>query len=662
MADQWEGFDVAFPEIYAAATRYYRSYFQFAGAIDNDDDATDVVFGLVGERFTEQRVRDLAAEMFEWIRRRARRGPSGAKCLVSEMSSQAVNLKRPSVSMQDAFEQEMRSNTKLCVAQLDRALRERRGAGANRESIEAAFRKKWALVIVESLKEIKAPCVGKIEALGGTTDQWVRLFGTRRGKTLRNRAQAWGRYSRWLQMTYGVAWPQNVKQVLDYLDERHELKPLGKSVPNDLLITLSFMETVSQFPPERRLSEDTILVEAVKAWTMDLEGDARPVRKAPPFTVAMLMALEMSVVKKSLVDGFRLMCFLVLLMCWGSLRADDLQNIDPSSIVITQVGLRFVLSKTKTSGPGRKVGQLFGYVSRTANLTGYDWLLEGVSLLKMEEFAWERDFTCPSFGDNWEISHRGYVDSDEVALLMRRCLTALRVPFKEERWGLSRTELLPDGMARFWTGHSPRHTLVSIAAALGVDKGRRDFLGRWAYSEHGSQDYVLTSRQIVHGIQNLICRVLLEASSEGGYIEEEILIEIRSFAQQSGFDPTVVDRHLVMSWNVLGQFWHLKGRFPSLSLTPDRVAGARGDLGAEPKEKYVVAADDALPDAPYFITTSRSGFRRLHLAGRCAVKQERCLMTKAVYEIKDDEVDAICKLCRPRVEGVASSSSGSAEE
>ena len=51
------------------------------------------------------------------------------------------NLKRPSVSMQDAFEQEMRSNTKLCVAQLDRALRERRGAGANRESIEAAFRK-----------------------------------------------------------------------------------------------------------------------------------------------------------------------------------------------------------------------------------------------------------------------------------------------------------------------------------------------------------------------------------------------------------------------------------------------------------------------------------------------------------------------------------------
>ena len=63
----------------------------------------------------------------------------------------------------------------------------------------------------------------------------------------------------------------------------------------------------------------------------------------------------------------------------------------------------------------------------------------------------------------------------------------------------------------------PRHTLVSIAAALGVDKGRRDFFGAVGLQRAWqSRIMFLTSRQIVHGIQNLICRVLLEASSEGG--------------------------------------------------------------------------------------------------------------------------------------------------
>ena len=99
------------------------------------------------------------------------------------------------------------------------------------------------------------------------------------------------------------------------------------------------------------------------------------------------------------------------------------------------------------------------------------------------------------------------------------------------RWGLNRALLVPGAMVRYWTGHSSRHTLPSLAAALEVGKEKRDFLGRWAYSQHGSQDYVLTARQVVHGVQNHVCRALLEGSAAGGHVEEETLHDLESFAR-----------------------------------------------------------------------------------------------------------------------------------
>ena len=282
-------------------------------------------------------------------------------------------------------------------------------------------------------------------------------------------------------------------------------------------------------------------------------------------------------------------------------------------------------------------------------------------ILRSEDFGWSRDFLCPQFSADWDDCSRDYLDAEGLALQMRRFLSELRTPFRHEgRWGLNRELLIPGRMVHYWTGHSARHTLPSLAAALDIGKEKRDFLGRWAYSQHGSQDYVLTSRQVVHGVQNHVCRVLLTGSASGGYVEEEILNELEVYAKTCGLgaDPwEAITYSGGMAFSALG---HSAGLFLHFRWPGITELRQLGDLDAETKEPFKVVENNKIEgDFPYFITISRSGFQRLHLSGACAVKQERCAETVGLHSISEGCADAICKLCRPKVDATDSSSSGS---
>ena len=50
--------------------------------------------------------------------------------------------------------------------------------------------------------------------------------------------------------TYGVPWPRDAGQVLKYLEERHAVASLGKTVPRSLMASLSLLETVGMVSPE----------------------------------------------------------------------------------------------------------------------------------------------------------------------------------------------------------------------------------------------------------------------------------------------------------------------------------------------------------------------------------------------------------------------------
>ena len=182
------------------------------------------------------------------------------------------------------------------------------------------------------------------------------------------------------------------------------------------------------------------------------------------FTVATLISLEVTLVRATAAEGLRFACFMVLIMVWSALRCDDLQCVDPASLTLSQLGLKFTLPRSKTSGPGKKLGTLQGFVLRTVSSSGYDWISAGMSLLKLDAFSWPRDFLCVDLDSTWEAASREFLDAEG--------------------------RLIPSELVNFCLGHSARHVLPSLAAAIGISEDRINFIGRWAAAKSASSTYI----------------------------------------------------------------------------------------------------------------------------------------------------------------------------
>ena len=72
---------------------------------------------------------------------------------------------------------------------------------------------------------------------------------------------------------------------------------------------------------------------------------------------------------------------------------------------------------------------------------------------------------------------------------------------------------LPELAGLFWSEHSDRHWLPSLAALAGVAKDTRDFVGRWHLGLHQSSDYIVTARQVVKGVQAEVMRYIFSVSN-----------------------------------------------------------------------------------------------------------------------------------------------------
>ena len=216
------------------------------------------------------------------------------------------------------------------------------------------------------------------------------------------------------------------------------------------------------------------------------------------------------------------------------------------------------------------------FILRSISLSGYDWLAAGVNLLQTDDFKIPRDFLFLRLTDGWEVHSREFMDGEGVACHIRRTLAGLRAPrFQEGTWGLSKTvRLVPEALLGFWSGHSARHFLPSVAAATGVDSDKRDFLGRWAVARSAGQAYVLTARQVIHAIQAHVCAALLEGRPAPGYVEEELLVQAQAWATAHGYAGTpVATLHASMVWGSEGH-WSLRGKYPAIKVDPAHLARA----------------------------------------------------------------------------------------
>ena len=82
-------------------------------------------------------------------------------------------------------------------------------------------------------------------------------------------------------------------------------------MPKALLASIALLETIGQSTPDNRFSSNPILVETVRSWTTDLKR--RPGVKAPLYTIAIMLSMELLLCMTSQAQGLRFVAFCGLL-------------------------------------------------------------------------------------------------------------------------------------------------------------------------------------------------------------------------------------------------------------------------------------------------------------------------------------------------------------
>ncbi|CAL1167610.1 unnamed protein product [Cladocopium goreaui] len=206
-------------------------------------------------------------------------------------------------------------------------------------------------------------------------------------------------------------------------------------------------------------------------------------------------------------------------------------------------------------------------------------------------------------------------------------------------WELMQASLLlPDGLETFFSGHSPRNYLTSVAAALGFHKDERAYLGRWSMGMVSSEEYVRTSRQVVFKIQREVNRAL-----------DENIDRLADFAAESGANKK---RHTVLVPYL--EKVSLGGVYPTLEVMPgdwdpdthgETEEAIAGQIAAQSLKESMVQSGPS----KFFITVSRrAGLKRLHLTG-CFVRPDRCCEVIHLDVVGQDDFDAICQACRRKM-------------
>lgn len=230
---------------------------------------------------------------------------------------------------------------------------------------------------------------------------WKRIFGTRRSKTLRNRARAWSKFRLWLVAYKARIWPEAIADPIAYVEEAI-LQGCSVSFPNEFHAALSLLEQVGRVPDDVRISEDALWISHMGSWNEELQSRGGAGRgPANPYTVAIMIALEIFVQEDHNPIFLKLVAWVMLFAIWASMRVDDIQNILPETVRLSTRGLSARLSQTKTTGPGRVHGQVRVFVKRSVSLTGINWIELGVNLLASDDLCFPRDYLVPAPNQTW---------------------------------------------------------------------------------------------------------------------------------------------------------------------------------------------------------------------------------------------------------------------
>ena len=151
-----------------------------------------------------------------------------------------------------------------------------------------------------------------------------------------------------------MVWPGQPADVADFLEDLSR-EGCACTVPNTMLAATSFMEERGGIASDDRCSTASFIVSTVRDMSLRLAAGAPPTKKAPELHIRICVALEQYVLDDEKFLYPRVYAWVLLLKVWAALRTDDLAGISPQHVRYTAAGLELQISRSKTSGPGRRM-------------------------------------------------------------------------------------------------------------------------------------------------------------------------------------------------------------------------------------------------------------------------------------------------------------------
>jgi hypothetical protein len=347
--------------------------------------------------------------------------------------------------------------------------------GESRDDLETKLHDKWSAEAVALLKELNLPIVAVASSTADGDRVMTLRFRNHRSSTIKGRVTLWRKLQKiWLR-PHSIVWP-NRTQLIDLLDGTGQMSA-AKTWPEQVLGTMAFLEESGGVHMAQRLSEDGIVVSHTRALTTELSSQSGDKRQAPPLPPVVILALELYVTDPTNVAGMRLLAWVRLVKTWAGLRYHDHLGMEAGSIKMDSDGLVFWLSRTKTSGPGKKVAKLPVYVHKEAYLGVKKWLTVGFRIFAEMKVRESRDYLLPPLESEFSAVRDTPMSYAEALVSDRILLGLLKTPaLKKESWVSTSEILMPEELLGFYSEHSERHFLPRLSIAAGFSREERDYL------------------------------------------------------------------------------------------------------------------------------------------------------------------------------------------
>ena len=416
----------------------------------------------------------------------------------------------------------------------------KRVSAKKRKVRSEAEREGWALRALKVLLSSRLLPDGEGESPEDKERLLMRLKKGLRLGTIKIRALTAERIQRWCITELGQNWVENASQLEDLMKDLAKGSTAGESTFDRLRYSVIYLEAAAGIKAPDQIGNDPSMKGTVKelAYKASCEKDEEK-KQAPQHLVHILKEWEEAICSEDTPEYLRGYLWLKLVTFWGVIRGEDSTYIEASSIKKSARGIRGRMTQTKTTGPGKKVRIRTFEVSSEAYFLDQEWLEIGFNVWEQEDKNRDNFILLP--GPAFETFRDLGAEIQDRMALTRKCIKDFGVPDSDEGgWSSKVIEVV----SRFWTEHSSRSSLVSMARALGVPKEVTDRLGWWAVGTQASEDYIRTYSTLSAKVQALVagtCRSALQAKEAGRCMqdvfgEERVLEKLSETMEEQGIN------------------------------------------------------------------------------------------------------------------------------